>query len=216
MLTGWHYLVLGGLGALHGVNPAMGWPIALAAGIRERTRSALLRTLLPIAAGHGLSVFAAAFLVCLLRSVVATQAVGVIGGAALVAFGLWHSVTRRHHPSGFQPSHGQLAAWSFLMSCMHGAGLALLPLLVTTPVDATHHVHTGLPAGADASLWVGATATAVHTLAMVAAAGAVALVAFQLTGVSVLRVHSWFHLDRVWAFALAVSGVSAVAFGLAH
>src|SRR6187551_202753 len=53
----WSMLIA--LGAFHGVNPGMGWLFAVALGMQERRRTAVLRALLPLGAGHALSVAAA-------------------------------------------------------------------------------------------------------------------------------------------------------------
>ena len=45
-----------GLGAFHGINPGMGWLFAVALGMQERRRGAVLRALVPLAAGHALAV----------------------------------------------------------------------------------------------------------------------------------------------------------------
>ena len=53
----WALLILAGLlGAYHGLNPAMGWLFAVALGMQERARRAVLRALPPIAIGHELSI----------------------------------------------------------------------------------------------------------------------------------------------------------------
>ena len=44
------------LGAYHGLNPAMGWLFAVALGMQERRRAAVLRALAPIALGHELAI----------------------------------------------------------------------------------------------------------------------------------------------------------------
>ena len=44
------------LGVFHGVNPGMGWLFAVAIGLQERSRGALLRSLPLIAIGHEASV----------------------------------------------------------------------------------------------------------------------------------------------------------------
>lgn len=49
---GWRWLGLVALGADHGVNPAMGWLVAVALGLQEGRRSADLRSLPPNALGH--------------------------------------------------------------------------------------------------------------------------------------------------------------------
>ena len=44
------------LGAFHGINPGMGWLFAVALGMQERRRGAVLRALVPLGAGHALAV----------------------------------------------------------------------------------------------------------------------------------------------------------------
>src|SRR5438045_9644693 len=46
----WLAVVASGL--YHGVNPGMGWPLAVSAGLMERNSRALVRTLWPLAIGH--------------------------------------------------------------------------------------------------------------------------------------------------------------------
>ena len=48
----------GVLGAYHGLNPAMGWLFAVALGMQEGDRRAVLRALPPIAIGHELALVA--------------------------------------------------------------------------------------------------------------------------------------------------------------
>ena len=64
-MAAWQYMVLAGLGAFHGLNPGMGWLLALAGGVRERRRTAIAATLGPIALGHAASVFVIATLVAM-------------------------------------------------------------------------------------------------------------------------------------------------------
>ena len=52
----WPWLTLFGLGAFHGINPAMGWLFAVGLGLQEQKRIAVLRALPPIALGHALSI----------------------------------------------------------------------------------------------------------------------------------------------------------------
>ncbi len=62
-MDGWALLALAGLGAHHGVNPAMGWLFAVALGMQERDRRAVLRALVPIAIGHELALASVVVLV---------------------------------------------------------------------------------------------------------------------------------------------------------
>src|SRR4029453_2741196 len=82
-------LALAGLGAFHGLNPAMGWLFAVARGMQERSRTVLLRSLPPIAAGHLASVAIVAAVVSATRSVVTANVIGIVGGMLLVGYGLW-------------------------------------------------------------------------------------------------------------------------------
>jgi hypothetical protein len=216
-VTGWQWLALAGLGAFHGLNPGMGWLFTVAIGLQERNRAALLRALPPIATGHAASVLIVAGLVGVFQSVLATRLVAIGGGVVLVGFGLWRALSKRHFRwAGMRLSPVQLISWSFLMSSIHGAGLMLLPVLVagTAPPGAHHHgaavgAHDQV-AAAGASLWTGLAATTVHTVAMVAVAGAVAVVVYEIVGLRILRT-AWVNLDRVWAYALVGAGVATVA-----
>jgi hypothetical protein len=207
-VTGWQWLALAGLGAFHGLNPGMGWLFAVAIGLQERSRAAMLRALPPIAAGHAASVLIVAGLVGVFQSVLTTRLVAIGGGTILVGFGLWRALSKRHFRwAGMRLSPVQLALWSFLMSSIHGAGLMLVPVLVAGPAPAGGHHHM---AAAGASLWAGLAATTIHTVAMVAVAGAVALVVYEVVGLRILR-SAWVNLDRIWAYALLGAGLATVA-----
>ena len=206
---------LAGLGAFHGLNPGMGWLFAVSIGLQERCAPAVLRALVPIAAGHALSVLAVAGLVEGLRSVLATRVVAIAGGGAMVGFGLWRALARRHVARpGLRLTPAQLTGWSFLMSSVHGAGLMLVPVLVANPPPGVHQDHAlHAPGDPGALLWQGLAATAVHTVAMVAVAGAIALLVYRVLGLEVLR-RGWVNLDLVWAVALIGSGAAALALSL--
>ncbi|WP_030491513.1 hypothetical protein [Micromonospora chokoriensis] len=195
---------LAALGAFHGLNPAMGWLFAVARGLQERSRAALLRALPPIAAGHLASVAIVAALVSATRSVTASTALAVGGGVLLVAFGLWRLLSERHFRwAGMRLSAAQLAGWSFLMSSAHGAGLMLLPVLVAEPVPGGHSGHlAAAPVGALSGL----AAAGVHTVAMLGVALALAVLVYQVLGVGVLR-RAWFNVDRLWAGVLVAAGL---------
>ncbi|MGC5288646.1 hypothetical protein [Micromonospora sp. DT231] len=198
------WVTLAALGAFHGLNPAMGWLFAVARGLQERSRAALLRSLPPIAAGHLASVGIVAALVSATRSVTASTALAVVGGVLLVAFGLWRLLSERHFRwAGMRLSSAQLAGWSFLMSSAHGAGLMLLPLLVAAPVSGGHAGHlAAAPVGALSGL----AAAGVHTVAMLGTALVVAMLVYQVLGVGVLR-RAWFNVDRLWAGVLVAAGL---------
>jgi threonine/homoserine/homoserine lactone efflux protein len=199
---------LAAMGAFHGLNPGMGWLFAVAVGVQERSRAAMLRALAPIAAGHALSILVVAGLIAALQSVLATRAVAIGGGVLLVAVGLWRALARRHPAApGLRLTALPLAGWSFLMSSIHGAGLMLVPILVAGTAAGGHR--HGTDAG-PLPWWAGLLATAVHTVAMVVVAGAIALVVDQAVGPRLLR-SPRLSLDRVWAVVLIGAGLATLA-----
>src|SRR6266550_4059473 len=52
----WPWMALALLGAYHGLNPGMGWLFAVARGLQEGSRGAVLASLVPILVGHEASV----------------------------------------------------------------------------------------------------------------------------------------------------------------
>ncbi|MFG1877181.1 hypothetical protein ACGFIV_20255 [Sphaerisporangium sp. NPDC049003] len=196
-LTQW--LVLAGFGAFHGLNPAMGWLFAVALGLQERSRRAVLAALPPIVAGHAASVLVTLALVAAARVATPPRFVSYGVAALVCGFGLW-KLLRRRHPRwvGMRVTGWQLAGWSFLMATAHGAGLMLLPITLSG------HQHAALALTEQALLF-----TAVHTLAMLTVTATLAVVVYERLGVSVLR-RAWFNLDLAWAIALIGAGAFAV------
>ena len=135
----WAALVL--LGAYHGVNPGMGWLFAVARGLQEKSRRAVLGSLLPIAIGHEASIVMVVIAVSLTAQVVPPFFVRLLAALVLVSFGLYKLARPRSHPGGFGIRVGPagLTMWSFLMSSAHGAGLMLAPVLLGLQVYATYH-----------------------------------------------------------------------------
>jgi hypothetical protein len=208
-MTAGQYLALAGLGAFHGLNPAMGWLFAVARGMQERSAAVVLRSLPPIAAGHLASVAIVASVVSATRSVVAANIVGVVGGVVLVGYGLWRLLSERHFRwAGMRLSPAQLAGWSFLVSSAHGAGLMLLPVLATEPMPAGHLDHA--MAAPAAGALTGLAAAGVHTVAMLTVMGTIALVVYEFVGVGVLR-RAWFNVDRLWAAVMVGAGALTIA-----
>jgi hypothetical protein len=202
-------IALVALGAFHGLNPGMGWLFAVARGLQERSRALVLQSLPAIAAGHAASVFAVAAVVTLTGSVLTSRVVAIGGGVLLVGFGLWRLLSKRHFRwVGMRLTLWQLACWSFLMSSAHGAGLMLLPVLTNGSVAVQGHSH-GLSGGAGNALMAAIFVTGVHTLAMFAVAGTIAVLVYEVVGLAILR-RAWFNLDRLWAAALIAAGATTL------
>jgi hypothetical protein len=198
----WPWLAsLAVIGIYHGINPAMGWLFAVALGLQERRRAAVLRALPFIALGHEASVGLVVLLISVLQVVAAPDVLRAFGATALIAFGAFKFLKPRSHPRwvGMRITAGELAVWSFLMSTAHGAGLMLFPVFM----DGAHVHDDGLVSSA--SLMADAVAVMVHSTAMLFAMAGVAILVYERLGLSVLR-KAWLNLDRVWATAVVAAG----------
>src|SRR5437016_411127 len=197
------------LGAYHGVNPGMGWLFAVARGLQERRREAVVQSLVPIALGHAASIALVVALVGGIQTVAAPGPVRAVGAGVLILFGVFKFVRPRSHPRwvGMRIGAGELAVWSFLMATAHGAGLMLFPVLIALPASA-HAGHAGhlQHVAGDPSIARDVAAVLVHTAAMLLAMGAVALVVYEKLGLTILR-KAWINLDLLWAIAIVAAGL---------
>jgi len=207
----WPWVALAVLGAYHGLNPAMGWLFALALGLQENRRSAVVAALLPIALGHAAAITAA---ILALRFVQHFLPMNILKwGVALFLFTLGvYRLFRAKHPrgAGMRVGGRDLFVWSFLMASAHGAGLMLLPVLMAQPMSGMKHSMAGGISAAPSSLSASAIGFAVliHTASMLAVAGILAIAFFETyekVGLRLLR-HTWLNFDLLWAIALLVAG----------
>lgn len=195
------------LGALHGINPGMGWLFAVALGVQEGQGRAVWRALPPLALGHGLAIVAALATAAAIGVVLPLAALEWLVAALLIGLGVSRLVRHRHpRYGGMRVSRRQLTMWSFLMASAHGAGLMVVPFLLAEP-HASHGAHAAHLAGLDGggSLDAALVATAVHTAGYLAVAGALALLVYGRLGLRVLR-SAWINLDLIWAGALILTG----------
>jgi hypothetical protein len=204
------WLTLVGLGAYHGVNPAMGWLFAVSRGMQERSRRAVLRSLVPIAIGHELSIALIAVLVAGLSVVTDSSTLRIGAAGALLAFGIFRFVKPRAHFrwTTMRVSDRELTLWSFLMSTAHGAGLMVAPVLIGLE-GAVASDHARAHDQADLALLaaspaVGAVGVVLHVFAMLAVMALVAVVVYDRLGLRVLR-RAWLNTDQLWAGAFVVA-----------
>lgn len=215
------WAALAALGAFHGVNPAMGWLFAVALGLQNGRRGAVLGALSPIALGHAASIALVVATVAAASAVVPLRALRIVGGLAVLATGVYKLARGAGHPRwvGMRIGFRDLTLWSFLMSSAHGAGLMLVPLLLASDdravvAGASHAAHAAHAArlaavGTESSGWSRllsmVAVLAVHSGAMLVVMGAVALGVYETFGVSFLR-RAWINLDVLWAAALVAAG----------
>lgn len=200
------------LGAVHGVNPAMGWLFAVSLGLQEGKRGAVWRALVPLAAGHAVAVAAAVAAAALLGQIMPLNVVKWVVAAVLVGFGISH-LTRHRHPrwGGMRVGARDLAIWSFLMASAHGAGLMAVPFVLghrgdPAAIAGSHAGHGAVLAGPPGEWWTGLLGSAVHTGGYLLVTGMVAVVVYEWLGLRLLRT-AWVNIDLLWALALVATGV---------
>jgi hypothetical protein len=218
------WLTVLALGLYHGINPAMGWPLAVANGMTQQRARAVLATLLPLGGGH----FAAMAVVLIPFAWLSwyvewSRAIRLGAGALVLLFGLYKLVQRRHPRALARVRPTQLAWWSFLMATAHGAGLMLVPamlgLCATAPaaVDVATVSELGhatvMNYLARSSVATAVLVAAVHTLAMMFAGMAMAWAVYRYLGLPFLR-RFWLDLDLVWGWSLVIAGAAGIAMAL--
>jgi hypothetical protein len=190
-----------GLGAFHGLNPAMGWLFAVALGLYAHSRRVAMLSLVPIALGHALSVALVLAGAITLGAFVGHDTLARCCGALLIGWGGWRAWRgHRGRPTvGMRTGLAGLALWSFVMSSAHGAGLMLVPALL--PLCSGNAENNG-------TFEAGALALFVHTAAMLGVIGVISFFAMALherTGLGFLRT-GWFNVDWLWSVALIACG----------
>jgi hypothetical protein len=205
-MTATSWAMLMALGAFHGINPGMGWLFAVALGMQERRRRAVLRALVPLGAGHALAVAAALGATLAMGAVISVDKLRWPTAGVLISLGLMRFF-RHHHPrwAGMRVGMVGLTVWSFLMATAHGAGLMVVPVFVgMSMAGGSEHMHH-LPGAAGADAGVALFATGLHALSYLAVTAVIALLVFEKLGVGILR-RAWFNLDLIWAGALVATG----------
>lgn len=202
----WLAVIVSGL--YHGINPGMGWPLAVAAGLMERRATAVFRALGPLAVGHfaamALVLLPFAFLTTLARMSREIQ----IGAALLViAFGLFLLIVHRHPRVLTRIPPTQLALWSFAIAIAHGAGLMLVPIYlgICSMRGMPDMGQTASGTVLTQNLGLALLVSSVHTLAMVAAGGVMAWIVYRYAGLQALS-KTWINLDAFWAISLILVG----------
>jgi len=213
----WPWLAVFGLGLFHGINPAMGWLFAVALGLQEQKRAAVLRALPPIALGHALSIGIIIAVLLLARVAVPPRTLKIAASAILFGFGLFR-LLRSRHPNwvGMRVGFGDLTLWSFVMASAHGAGLMLVPFFLPSAAgeESHHHEAHQMHAWAFANFSAPSlliAAVVIHTLGYLVITALVAIVVYQNVGVAILR-HAWFNIDLLWMLALMITGVFLLLF----
>ena len=185
----------------------MGWPLAVSAGLMERTPRALFAALGPLTAGHLLAMLLILLPFSLLISLVEWRMQIQIGASLLlVGFGIYRWASRRHPRALARIKPAQLGLWSFAVAMAHGAGLMLVPIyLGLCRAGGPEEGHRALTAVVNADLGKAVAVSSVHALAMVAAGGCLAWLVYRYLGLKFVS-RSWFNLEGAWAASLILVG----------
>jgi hypothetical protein len=221
------WLTVVALGIYHGLNPAMGWPLAVANGMAQRRATAVFATLWPLGGGH----FIAMAIVLLPFSWLSGYAewsrpIRVGAGLLVLVFGVFKLLLRRHPRALARIRPTRLVWWSFLMATAHGAALMLLPFMLglctPAPIAGSRPTAEALPAAghlavmstlADANLATALVVAVAHTLAMMLSGLAMAWVVYRYLGLRFLRI-AWLNLDAMWGASLIVAGAAGTGMAL--
>ena len=205
------WLAVAASGFYHGVNPAMGWPLAVSAALMERRPMALPTALAALSLGH-VGAMTTILLPFALMTVLVERATEIRVGAGLlvVALGAFLLLNRRHPRLLVRVPPSRLALWSFLVALAHGAGLMLVPIYLGLCGPGVSGGELGLASSLmTRSVGLSVGVAAVHTAAMFIAGGAVAFSVYRWLGLRFLS-KSWFDLDAIWALSLMLVGAIGV------
>ena len=193
----------------------MGWPLAVSAGLMEKSSRALVAALWPLTVGHLLAMLLVLLPFALLVTLVEWQRQIQIGASLLViGFGIFRLINR-HHPRALariRPT--QLALWSFAVAIAHGAGLMLVPIYLglcrASDLDKGHQAAGAL---INFNLGMAVLTSVVHSVSMIAAGGLSAWLVYRYLGLKFMQ-RSWFNLETTWAVSLILVGAIALAFSV--
>lgn len=205
----WWAVIISGI--YHGINPGMGWPLAVSAGLMERKHSALPKALGMLALGHLLAMLAI-LLPFTLMTVLLTweHELRVGAGVLVVAMGVYLLINRQHPRMLARVHPARLTLWSFLAAMAHGAGLMLVPIyLGICAIDTNETGHMAARTLMSGNIGNALAVAAVHTAAMTVAGGVIAIIIYFWLGLKFLS-KSWFNLDIAWAISLILVGLFGV------
>ncbi len=190
-------------GIYHGANPGMGWPLAVSSALLDRRRGAMATSLLALATGHFVAMMAILLPFAAMSTLVTYQReLRIVAGIVVIGLGLWLLLNRRHPRFLARVPPHRLALWSFLVAIVHGAALMLVPIYLglcgLTQSDSGHRAAADLMAR---NFGLTLLVALVHTLAMLAAGGALAIAVYRWLGLRFLT-RGWFDLEAFWALSL--------------
>ena len=194
-------------GIYHGINPGMGWPLAVSAGLMGRSRRDLVAARGSVAGGHFMAMAGILLPFAAMTMLVGWQhEIRLAAGTIVIGVGI-HLLINRRHPrflARIRPT--QLALWSFAVATVHGAGLMLVPiylgLCTAEELDVADGAASILIGG---SLITAVYVAAAHAVAMLATGGIMAFAVHEWLGLKFIA-RNWFNLETIWPLSLILVG----------
>ena len=182
----------------------------------EKSPRALVAALWPLTIGHLLAMLVVILPFSLLVTLAYWQRqIQIAASLLVIGFGIFRFFNRRHPRALARIRPTQLGHWSFAVAIAHGAGSVLVPICLglcrAADLDAGHQAAGVLM---NPSLGMAVLVSIVHSVAMIAAGGLSAWLAYRYLGLEFVS-RSWFNLDATWAIRLVLVGALSLAFSLA-
>ena len=203
-------------GIYHGVNPGMGWPLAVSAALFERKKSAMIKASAMLATGHFLAMIVILLPFSMMYFLVNNEREIRLGaGVLVIAMGIYLLINRRHPKILARIHPAKLGLWSFLAATAHGAGLMLVPIylgicgLLVLGESVSGTGHAAAQVLMSNNIVTAFLVAATHTFAMTFAGAAIAIFVYNWFGLKFIS-KSWFNLDLIWAFSLITVGAFGV------
>jgi len=206
----WSAVLLSGI--YHGVNPGMGWPLAVSSALMKKNHWAMVPALSALALGHFLAMIAMLLPFSFIKSLAQWDfQIRFIAGLLLISLGLFLLLYNKHPRFLSRIKPTQLLLWSFLIAFAHGAGLMLVPIyLGFTQGDMAHAGHMAMSDTMAMNVGTALLVSFFHTIAMILSGAVFAVIIYFWLGLKFLS-STWFNLDRIWAISLIFVGLFSMA-----
>ena len=210
----WWAVILSG--AYHGLNPGMGWPLAVSAALMERKASAMPKALLLLTTGHLLAMIAILLPFSLMIWLVEKEyEIRLVASFIVIGMGIYLLINSKHPRYLARIHPAKLGLWSFLSAIAHGAALMLVPIYLgicqisedTSSIEDAGHLAVQNLMSNDLLTALGVSL--LHTISMGLTGALLAVFVYFWLGLKFIS-KAWFNLDKIWASSLILVG----AFGL--
>ena len=210
----WWAVILSG--AYHGLNPGMGWPLAVSAALMERKPTAMPKALLLLTTGHLLAMIAILLPFSLMIWLVEKEyEIRLVASFIVIGMGIYLLINSKHPRYLARIHPAKLGLWSFLSAIAHGAALMLVPIYLgicqisedTSSIEDAGHLAVQNLMSNDLLTALGVSL--LHTISMGLTGALLAVFVYFWLGLKFIS-KAWFNLDKIWASSLILVG----AFGL--